>query len=128
MSTVRSLTLDNWQPKHVFFMRKGGNARAKEALEAVLEETDFRTKYESAEAEKYRQTLKAEVHKELGLPLEEVPVRQAQPHYRAANDPRFAGATSISSAQFYDPNRGANGRGGRNPNDDDSGLCPCTIL
>jgi hypothetical protein len=106
-------------------MRFGGNTRAKEALVAVVEETDLKSKYESFEAESYRMKLKTEVHKELGLALEEIPVRQAQPQYTTAtNDPRFSGARSISSNQFYDPN----GRGNRRPNGDESGICPCTIL
>ena len=122
LSTVKSLTLDNWQPKHVTFMKLGGNGRAKRALSDALEEPNLKTRYESSQAESHRQSLKTEVYNELGLPLEETPVI-SRPAV-ATNDPRFRGATSISSDQFHGRGR----PGPRNPNNDDS-ICPCcTIL
>lgn len=128
LSTVRSLTLDNWQPKHVTFMRLGGNGRAKKALEPVLEMHDLRSKYESAEADAHRTSLKAEVHQEMGLPLDE-PLPAAPSSYRTLSgisssgggspDSRFNGATSISSHQYH--NRPP-------PRDPNETSCPCTIL
>lgn len=105
-------------------MRFGGNTRARAALADVQDEKDLRRKYESEQAEEYRKKLKAEVHNELGLPLEEPPVsRSPAPSNGAVSDPRFRGATAISSHEYY-----GNGRHPNRPNDDDSGTCPCTIL
>lgn len=101
-------------------MRLGGNGRAKKALEDVLEERDLRTKYESEQAEEHRNSLKKEVYEELGLPLEEIPVRQqSTPQYNMARDARFQNATSISSDQFYRRPP---------PREPDENNCPCTIL
>ena len=120
LSTVRSLTLDNWQPRHVTFMRLGGNSRARKALEEVLEMTDLRSKYESQEAESHRTSLKADVHAELGLPLEEpLPKTPTYSTVSVSSDPRWNGASSISSNDFY------NRPPGRDPNETS---CPCTIL
>lgn len=129
LSTVRSLTLDNWQPKHIEFMKLGGNGRAKRALEPVLEMHDLRSKYESPEAETHRTSLKADVHQSLGLPLDE-PLPNPPSSYRTlsgitnsqqgSSDWRNNGATSISSHQFHN-NRPP-------PRHPDETSCPCTIL
>jgi len=104
-------------------MKLGGNTRAKRALESVLDELDLKTKYESPAAEAHRQSLKADVYKLLGLPLEETPTRSSnQTAWSASNDPRFRTATAISSDQFY------NRRGPAAANNDGPCPCPCTIL
>ena len=104
-------------------MRLGGNSRARQALESVLEERDLKTRYESSAAEAYRLTLKTEVYAQLGLPLEEPPAKQqTQATWSASNDPRFRNATAISSDQFYRP------RGQQPPRNEGPCPCSCTIL
>ena len=103
-------------------MRLGGNSRARAALQEVLEEADLKSRYESPQAELHRTNLKADVYKSLGLPLEEPPT-ESRNRPIASADPRFRGATAISSDQFHRHNGPP-----RHPNNDDS-ICPnCTIL
>jgi len=93
LSTVRSLTLDKWQPKQVKFMQLGGNQRAKFVF-SNQEGDSLEAKYNSPVARQYRETLEQEVNLALGITEknEYVPLDPALE--------RFANAKSFGSSDF----------------------------
>ena len=67
ISFVRSLTLDRWTPKQIEFMKQGGNKRLRDLFEQEHHEFPDPHSYTCDLAEDYKQTLKADVYKALGL-------------------------------------------------------------
>lgn len=86
LSFVRSVTMDAWTEKQLTSMRLGGNQRCNDFLKSHGNAaTTIREKYDSDEAELYRQTLKAQVEgrpipTEEGRPIPtELPNRRKKP-------------------------------------------------
>jgi len=92
LSTVRSLTLDNWKEKHIHFMKFGGNRRAKQEMQG--EYKTLEEKYSSNESIIYKQKLKKEVEAVVG----ESVVANVEPF---PINSKYKNATSISSDEYF---------------------------
>ena len=69
-SFVRSMTLDKWTSKQVEFMRLGGNERARNEFERAGHPIPDTHGYNCQFVRDYRQKLKEDVYKSLGLPMD----------------------------------------------------------
>jgi len=99
ISFVRSLTLDTWKEKQIYFMQIGGNQRLQDFFEEKgISENSPKEQYFSNHADDYRLLLASRVHQDLGLPMPEPPKPKSVSNV-------YSQQTSISSDPSYDPNK-----------------------
>ena len=76
ISTVRSLQIDSWTDKQIYFLSKGGNNKFKQNLSEfnIDPNTQIDSKYKSKAADYYRKILKNEVEKSTNKDYKEIEI------------------------------------------------------